>query len=137
MRDAVLVDAGPLVALLDRSDPHHLECSRALQGIHAPLLTVGPAVTEAMFLLGFSSKAQSTLLEMVQLETLRLAPLDASDMPRIRALMAEYKDRRMDFADASLVRVAEREKLTRIFTVDRRDFTVYRLLKTGRFSILP
>ena len=50
----VLVDAGPLVALIDRSDARHAECVEVLESIHGPLVTVWPAFTEAMYLLGFS-----------------------------------------------------------------------------------
>jgi uncharacterized protein len=55
----------------------------------------------------------------------------------MRELMEKYRDLPMDLADASLVRVAEREDLTRIFTLDRRHFSVYRPGRRRRFSILP
>ena len=134
---AVLVDAGPLVALLDRGDAHHPACRRALQAIRDPLATVWPALTEAMYLLGFSWEAQSALWEMVETETLRLLPLDQRDAPRMRELMQKYRDLPMDLADAALVRVAERENLRRIFTLDRRDFALYRPSRSWRFSIIP
>ncbi len=60
-----------------------------------------------------------------------------SDMPRIRELMATYADREMDLADAALVHVAEREGVERIFTVDRTDFTVYRINGQDVFQLLP
>jgi hypothetical protein len=63
--------------------------------------------------------------------------LDSADGPRMRELMRKYANRPMDLADAALVRVAEREGLRRIFTVDRRDFTVYRLRGGSRFTIIP
>jgi len=134
---AVLVDAGPLIALLDRSDPHHDVCREALLSIRDPLVTIWPVFTEAMYLLRFSWDAQEALWEMVETEALRLLPLDERDVPRIRELMKKYRDHPMDLADASLVRVAEREKLRRIFTLDRRDFEVYRPSRVGRFSLLP
>lgn len=134
---AVLVDAGPLVALLDRSDPHHGACRQALRSIREPLATVWPAFTEAMYLLSFSGEAQSALWEMLDTEALRLLPLDHTDAPRMRDLMRKYRDLPMDLADAALVRVAERERLRRIFTLDRRDFELYRPLRIGRFSIIP
>lgn len=135
--DAVLVDAGPLVALLDRSDPHHAACRRALESIRDPLATVWPALTEAMYLLGFSWDAQSALWEMVETEVLRLLPLDRGDAARMKELMRKYRTLPMDLADAALVCVAERERLRRIFTLDRRDFQVYRPSRLGRFSIIP
>ncbi|MGH7770887.1 MAG: type II toxin-antitoxin system VapC family toxin [Candidatus Binatia bacterium] len=134
---AVLVDAGPLVAVLDRSDPHHAVCVQTVQTIRDPLVTVWPAITEAMYLLRFSWDAQAALWEMVETEAVRLLPLDHTDVPRIKELMRKYRDLPMDLADAALVRVAEREKLRRIFTTDRRDFEVYRPARLGRFSILP
>jgi predicted nucleic acid-binding protein len=51
--------------------------------------------------------------------------------------MWKYRDLPMDLADAALVRVAEREHIRRIFTIDRRDFEVYRLHRLGRFEIFP
>ena len=63
--------------------------------------------------------------------------LGIDDIPRMRELMLKYRDLPMDLADAGLVRVAERERLRRIFTLDRRDFQVYRPSRIGRFAILP
>lgn len=134
---AVLVDAGPLVALLDRDDAHHSECVDALDAIREPLLTVGPVFTEAMYLLNFSQEAQRALWEMIEAEALDLAALDREDAPRMKALMQKYRDLPMDLADAALVRVAEREKIKQIFTLDQRHFRAYRPSGIGNFSILP
>src|SRR5215469_6597073 len=120
---SVLVDAGPLVALIDRSDPHHRDCRETLAGIADPLGTVWPAFTEAMYLLGVGG---GSLIE-----------LSIGDCPRMRELMWKYRDLPMDLADAALVRVAERERIRRVFTVDRRDFEIYRPHRLGRFEILP
>ena len=74
---------------------------------------------------------------MHQSDALRLVPIDAADVPRMRQLMQKYKDLPMDLADAALVRIAEREGLRRVFTIDRRDFALYRPAKIGRFEIIP
>ena len=68
---------------------------------------------------------------------LQLLPLDLADVPRIRELMGKYAHRRMDLADAALVRVAEREGIRKIFTVDREDFSIYRLHGRVRPNIIP
>ena len=133
----VLVDAGPLVALLDQSDLHHVACVTALKTLRDPLVTVWPAFTEAMYLLGSSWPGQKALWSRIETGALTLAPLDESDATRMRELMEKYRDQPMDLADAALVRIAEREDLTRIFTVDRRHFSVYRPGRRRRFSILP
>lgn len=133
----VLVDAGPLVALLDRSDVHHQRVVDVLAEIHEPLLTVWPAVVEAMYLLSFSRRAQNALWEMIETGTVDLLPIDRSDVPRMRELMEKYRDLPMDMADAALVHVAEREGLRRVLTLDQRDFRVYRPARRGAFTLLP
>ncbi len=133
----ILVDAGPLIALIHKDDAHHARCVATLQSITEPLGTVWPALTEAMYLLSFSWKAQDALWEMVERGVVELLTLDGRDMSRARDSMKKYKDLPMDLADAALVAVAEREKIRRIFTLDRRDFEIYRPAKLGRFIILP
>jgi predicted nucleic acid-binding protein len=73
---------------------------------------------------------------MVEDGLVTLMALDRSDFARIRALMAKYRDLPMDFADAALVRVAERERLTRVLTFDRH-FEIYRLPRRMKFTVLP
>jgi predicted nucleic acid-binding protein len=133
----ILVDAGPLVALVDADDQFHKKCVAALKALREPLVTVWPAVTEAMYLLGDLPKAQDALWEMLARGALHLLPLDLADVSRIRELMAKYADRPMDLADAAIVRVAEREGIRKIFTVDREDFSVYRLHGRVRPNIIP
>jgi predicted nucleic acid-binding protein len=133
----VLVDAGPLVALLDSGDSEHDACVATLKGIRRPLITVWPAFTEAMYLLGRSWIGQKALWSRLETEALALAPLDRTDAPRMRELMEKYRGLPMDLADAALVRVAERESLTEIFTLDRKHFAVYRPGRRRRFSIVP
>ena len=133
----MLVDAGPLVALLDQRDVHHAASVATLKTLGDPLITVWPAFTEAMYLLGSSWRGQKALWSRMETGALTLAPLDEGDAPRMRELMEEDRDLPMDLADAALVRVAEREDFTRIFTLDRRHFSVYRPGRRRRFSILP
>jgi uncharacterized protein len=134
---ATLVDAGPLVALIDRSDPHHEACRDVLATIRDPLGTVWPAFTEAMYLLRSSAEAQRALWDTINVGGVRLIELGRDDCPRMRELMWKYRDLPMDLADAALVRVAERERIRRVFTIDRHDFEVYRPHRLGRFEILP
>ena len=109
----------------------------ALRALRESLVTTWPAFTDAMYLLGSSWRGQTALWSRVETGALTLAPLDEGDAPRMRELMEKYRDLPMDLADASLVRIAEREDLTRIFTLDRRHFSVYRPGRRRRFSILP
>ena len=133
----ILVDAGPLVALLHRDDRYHELCVRTLRSLREPLGTAWPVVTEAMYLLGFSWQAQDALWEMIDSGAIALFPLDSGDVLRMRELMRKYRDLPMDGADAALVRIAERESIRRVFTIDRRDFALYRPARIGRFSVIP
>lgn len=134
---AVLVDAGPLVAFLDRGDEHHEVVVKTLRKITDPLVTVWPVVVEAMYLLSFSWRAQKALWEILETGTVQLLPLDDTDFSKMKGLMEKYEDLPMDLADAALVWVAEREGLRRVLTLDQRDFTVYRLPRKGVFTLLP
>ncbi len=131
----VLVDASALVALLDRDDAAHERCTAALASIREPLITVWPALTEAMHLLSGTHAATGALCEMVSEGLLAVESLEPRDFARVKALMAKYRDLPMDFADAVIVGVAERLSLTRIVTFDRH-FAVYRLPRRARFVIL-
>ncbi len=133
----ILVDAGPMVALIHADDHHHERCKEVLRSLKEPMATVWPPVTEAMYLLGFSPEAQQALWELIERSGILVLALDLDDVPPIRELMMKYKDLPMDFADAALVRVSEREKIRRIFTLDRRDFSVSRPAGLGSFDIVP
>jgi len=125
------------VALVDADDRHHARCARALSTLEGPLGTVWPALTEAMYLLRDVPRGQEAIWEMVERGAVTFLPLGAADVPRIRALMRKYHDRPMDVADAALVAVAEREGVRTVFTVDRGDFTVYRIHGRSRFTVIP
>jgi uncharacterized protein len=133
----VLVDTGPLVALFDPSEGQHELCKRTLAGIRGrPRLTSLAVVTEATYLLGFSQRAQRALLSFIAAGGVEVADFDNARVSRAAALMQRFADLPMDFADATLVVLAEEMHTTTVFTLDRRDFAVYR---AGRrtFRLLP
>ena len=66
-------------------------------------------------------------LGFLDTDAIDILPLESADLPRMRELMRKYRDLPMDLADAALMRVAERERTSRIFTIDRKDFELYRL----------
>ena len=133
----IVVDAGPLVALVDADDQFHQKCVATLKEVREPLVTVWPPLTEAMYLLSDLPRAQEALWEMLARGVLQFLPLDITDVPRMRELMRKYADLPMDLADAAVVRVAEREGIREIFTVDRKDFNAYRLHGRLRPNIIP
>ena len=100
---AVLVDAGPLIALLDRGDAAHESCVATLKTLRQTPVTVWPAFTEAMYLLRGSWAAQNALWSRVETGALTFADLDETDAPRIRELLEKYRDLPMSLADACVV----------------------------------
>ena len=137
MTYGVLIDAGPIVAILNRREQDHAVCVGTLKKIGRPLLSTWMPVTEAMYLLDSSVVAQNALLEMIERGFLKILEIGASDLPPIRALINKYNDQPMDFADATLVHVANREGLQEIFTLDRRDFNIYKLKQNRPFKVVP
>ena len=132
-----LIDTGPLVAFFDASDNYHRTCLDILKDLDGALLTVWPVLTEAFYLLNFSWKAQDNLWEFVARGGIEIADLERSAMERCRALMSKYRDLPMDLADAALVAAAETRKIKSVFTLDHKDFSVYRPSHMKRFELIP
>ena len=105
----ILVDAGPLIALIDRGEQDHIRCVEALADLTTPMVTTWPAFTEAMYLLGSAGgwKGQAALWKLLERGDLQLVALDEALQKRTQALMGKYRDTPMDLADASLVAAAE------------------------------
>lgn len=133
-----LVDAGPLVALIDAGEPDHEACRQALADIELPLLTTWAALTEAMYLLirAGGAPAREALWRLVSTGRLELVDLTSALVERVAVLMRKYDDLPIDLADATLVAVAEDRGLARVFTLDS-DFQVYRINGRRRFEIIP
>jgi predicted nucleic acid-binding protein len=105
--------------------------------LSAPVETILPVLTEALYLLDFSRTAVEAVFDLVETGALKVLPIGLDDLVRVRELMAKYSDIPMDFADACLVRVAEREAVVHVFTVDRRGFTVFAPKHVRRLKLLP
>jgi uncharacterized protein len=134
---AVLVDTGPLVAILSQADQHHAVCVEQLRRIRGRLITCWPVITEAAWLLRAYPLAVQRLLVSFGGNPFELAALDERDLPEIVGILTAYKNLKLQLADAALVRLATREKLHTIFTLDRRDFGIVRLAGGRRFQIIP
>jgi predicted nucleic acid-binding protein len=137
MSGRVLIDTGPIVAILSQSDEHHEVCTEQLQTIRGPLVTCWPVLAEAAWLLRTHPGVLGTLLSAFNGRPFALARLDETDLPGIAAVLARYKDLRIQLADASLVHLANREAIDTIFTLDQRDFSVLRLARGKKIRVIP
>lgn len=137
MSDRVLVDTGPLVALFSRRDEHHKRCHDELRSLRPPLLACWPVLTEAAWLLRKRPQSLQQLLKGFDEGLFALAILDEKAPRWIAAVLQRYEELAAQLADAALMYLAEREEIETIFTLDRRDFTVYRLSMGRSPKVLP
>ncbi|MDC0936890.1 PIN domain-containing protein [Pirellulales bacterium] len=133
----ILIDTGPLVAILDADDPAHAKCVEAFRTLPAPNYTCWPVLTEACYLLRRFPKAVALLLDEVSEGELIALPLEPRDISEIREVFEIYHDQHVDLADACLVHLANRERIHQVFTLDRRHFSVFRTSKGEVLDILP
>lgn len=134
----ILTDTGPLIALLDADDVHHVRCLTAARRLPAgPMLTTWPCFTEAMYLLGAVGgySYQAKLWALHSTGRMVLHDLTDAEVVRMAELMRIYKDTPMDMADASLVAVAESQMFTQIFSLDSH-FYIYRLMDGNVLEII-
>jgi predicted nucleic acid-binding protein len=134
----ILMDTGPLVAIVNRGDTHHQQCAELLRSLSVPFYTTLQVLTETLYLAGsrLGWPAQQAVWKMVLRGDLLLEPTSPQELVRMAELMEKYRDHPMDSADASLVALAERLSVTRIFTLDVNDFSTYRMNDNRSFIIL-
>jgi predicted nucleic acid-binding protein len=137
MRAAGLIDTGALLALLDAGDEWHERCAAAFPSVRLPLATSAAVLAEFLHLLAPSRTDLEKAWGFLRSGAVMLLPITESDVPELERLMKRYADRPMDFADATLVRLAERESLSVIFTVDHDDFETYRIKGRTKFRVVP
>lgn len=125
-----IADSGFLIALLDRSDAHHGWAEQLSQSEPTPWLVCEPVITEAAFMVG----TPEPLLEMIAAGDLEIGLDVEKECQALLALVARYRERDMELADACVVRLSEMHRDCLVLTVDRDDFTVYR--RNGR-SLVP
>ncbi len=137
MPPAGLIDTGPIVAIVNADEYWHVACLEALATLQMPLLTTTAVLTEFFHLISARSLNMDRAWSFVRSGALTVHPMSDSDLPELHTLMVQYKDRPMDFADATLVHLAARESLSALLTVDHDDFEAYRIGGRKRFNILP
>ena len=137
MAGSALIDSGSILALLDRNDRWHQRCTDALRQLRLPLLTSEAVLTELFHLVGDNHREVRSAWKFVRSGALTISPIKDYDFPVLAALMHQYRDRPMDFADATLVHIAQRESIRLILTIDHDDFETYRIRGRQRFRILP
>ena len=133
MKEVILMDTGPLVALYNARDEHHKWVCEQMQRMPDEVITCEPVLTEACFLLARARTSPTRILQAVRRGILKPSFEIADEAAELETLMSRYADTPMSLADACLVRLSEIHRDCRIFTLDR-DFKHYR--RFGR-SVIP
>ena len=133
----ILVDTGPIVAFFDKDDRYHSLCIEILKEIREPLVTTWPVLTECFYLLNFAWEVQDSLWIFIQRGGVNIHTIEKEDFIRCRDLMRQYRDLPMDLADATLVTLADALEIPKIFTLDHKDFSIYRFKQKRRFTLIP
>ncbi|MDD2765926.1 MAG: PIN domain-containing protein [Opitutaceae bacterium] len=132
MGSPVILDTGPLVALLDRNDPWHIWAGEQTKLLMEPMLTCEAVISESAFVLGALDPGCQRLTGLFRDGVIHLG-FDLEDhLDAVAALLAKYADAPMSLADACLVRMSELHSNARVFTIDA-DFKLYR--RHGRQTI--
>ncbi len=132
MKQRVILDTGPLVALLRKQDQFHRWAKGNIAQVEPPLLTCEPIITEACFLLRHTYPGQEAVLALIDRGVVQISLALGEEYARIRELVNKYRSVPMSLADACLVRMAEMNPASELLTLDS-DFTIYR--KNGNQSI--
>ena len=130
---SVVLDTGPLVALLDADETHHAWAFEQFQQLRPPLLTCEAVLTESCFLISRTGADPSVVTELVQRGVLTVAKLLDDEAMAVGRLMTRYRNVPMSLADACLVRLVEMTPHAKLFTLDR-DFSIYR---QSRRRVIP
>jgi len=133
----LLLDTGALVSLLDRSQPRHAACRRFFDQWKGVVVSTEAVLTEASHLLAGVHGGVTSCVDFFVRGGAVLVPSTPTSLRRVRALLEKYADLPMDFADGTLVALAEELDSTSVFTTDRTDFSVYRVKGRRPFRVLP
>jgi len=131
-----LLDTGPWVTLIDRSESRHNDCVQWLKNFSGRLYSTEAVLTEVLYLLNFSITAQVAALDFILQSVVEIVPSSMQSLNRVQVLMKKYADLPMDYADATLVCLATDTGLGDIATLDK-DFTIYTLPGKKRFRVMP
>ena len=132
-----VLDTGPWVALIDRSEGRHKDCVQWLKNFSGLLYSTEAVLTEVLYLLNFSITAQTAAMDFIIESILEIIPLDIESTKKCKKLMQKHSDLPMDYADATIVCAAIDTGIQNIVTFDQKDFNIYQFHRNKSFSLIP
>jgi predicted nucleic acid-binding protein len=131
----ILLDTGVIVALLDRSERFHQACAKTVRDLEAPLVTCEAVIAESCYLLRNLPGAPEAVIENVVAGIFQVPFQLSREAASVKQVLRKYRDRRIDFADACLIRLADEFETAGMLTLDK-DFEIYRWGRNKPFRIL-
>lgn len=134
-----LMDAGVLYALIDNSDIHSADVRHCFAKIHGEVVVPVPAITEAAYFVwkNLGQKVLADFADDLSKMDVRFENPTPQDYVRTAEILRAYNDANLDFVDACIFAMAERLNITKILTIDRRHFSIFRPKHCDAFEILP
>lgn len=134
---SVLIDAGPIIAIFSQRDQWHEACSAAIGNLSLPYFTCWPVIAEAAYRLQAYPEQVRKMLDTIPAGFLHILPLDEEDIEPVKAIHAKYEDCDLQFADACLMHLANREQIQTVFTTDETDFSIFRMQDGEPLTLVP
>ena len=132
----ILLDTGPLVALLSQNDANHARARRLFAECVPPFRCCEAVVAEACFLMRkVHAAGPAEVVALARRGVYDVAMSIEEHWASIEALLRKYADRPISLADACLIRCAEIHQEARILTFDG-DFDVYRWARNRKFELV-
>jgi len=134
-----ILDTSFLFALTDQSDRNHQRVLVVVRSVNEALVLPVVVLPEICYLLAsrLGHRAMRHFMFSLATSEFQLEPVSAADLVRIHAVLEQYADSQLDFTDAAIVTIAERLSVTRIYTLDRRDFSMMHPKHCDYFELLP
>lgn len=136
---AYLLDSGFLYGFIDKADEYHDSVSEVLAATREPIVLPVPAITEVAYFVSRNLGAQALAVfsdELAETDFILETPT-SEDYRRAAEVLRKYDDANIDFVDACIVAIAERLDITKILTIDRRHFGIFKPRHCAAFEILP
>lgn len=134
-----ILDTSFLFALTDQGDRNHQRVLAVAQSVNEPLVLPVVVLPEICYLIAsrLGHQAMRRFVSSVTPETIQVKSVTTEDLVRVHQIMEQYADNQLDFTDAAIVAISERLNITRIYTLDRRDFSIIHPSHCDYFELFP
>ena len=134
-----ILDTSFLFALTDQGDRNHERVLAVAQSVNEALVLPVVVLPEICYLIAsrLGHQAMRQFVFSVTTQAVQVEPVTSEDLLRINEVLEQYADSQLDFTDAAIVAIAERLAINRIYTLDRRDFSIIRPSHGDYFELLP